>query len=131
MRCAESAELCAPTGWPSGGQDPITARERDARADPEFTDVHRTAISQVSDVAHQWLVDRPLGSWRSRGRGRFLACSCTRMRWSTSRSGRAGAAFTRGRAPVRFTVEGVRDGVKVRVVVEPGGEGIITGFPIP
>ncbi|MGL4297723.1 MAG: EndoU domain-containing protein [Candidatus Neomicrothrix subdominans] len=46
-------------------------------------------------------------------------------------TGRAGAAFTRGGAPVRYTVEGVRDGVKIRVVLEPGGEGIVTGFPIP
>ena len=46
-------------------------------------------------------------------------------------TGRAGAALTRGGAPVRYTVEGVRDGVKIRVVLEPGGEGIITGFPIP
>lgn len=46
-------------------------------------------------------------------------------------TGRAGAAFTRGGAPVRYTVEGVQDGVKIRVVLEPGGEGIITGFPIP
>ncbi len=46
-------------------------------------------------------------------------------------TGRAGAAFTRGGAPVRYTVEGVSDGVKMRVVLEPGGEGIITGFPIP
>lgn len=46
-------------------------------------------------------------------------------------TGRAGEAFTRGGAPVRYTVEGVRDGVKIRVVLEPGGEGIITGFPIP
>ncbi|WP_238998446.1 EndoU domain-containing protein, partial [Nocardioides limicola] len=46
-------------------------------------------------------------------------------------TGRAGAEFTRGGAPVRYTVEGVRDGVKIRVVLEPGGEGIITGFPIP
>lgn len=46
-------------------------------------------------------------------------------------TGRAGAAFTRGGAPVRYTIEGVRDGVKIRVVLEPGGEGIITGFPIP
>jgi hypothetical protein len=46
-------------------------------------------------------------------------------------TGRAGAAFTRGGAPVRYTVEGVRDGVKILVVLEPGGEGIITEFPIP
>ena len=46
-------------------------------------------------------------------------------------TGRVGAEFTRSGRPVRFTVDGVRDGVKIRVVVEPGGEGIITGFPIP
>lgn len=52
------------------------------------------------------------------------------LNW-VQQTGRAGAAFTRGGAPVRYTVEGVRDGVKIRVVLEPGGEGIITGFPIP
>ena len=46
-------------------------------------------------------------------------------------TGRAGAAFTRSGAPVRYTAEGVGDGVKIRVILEPGGEGIITGFPIP
>jgi hypothetical protein len=52
------------------------------------------------------------------------------LTWA-QQTGRAGAAFTRGGAPVRYTVEGVRDGVQIRVVLEPGGEGIITGFPIP
>ncbi|MCR6688583.1 EndoU domain-containing protein [Cellulomonas sp.] len=46
-------------------------------------------------------------------------------------TGPAGAAFTRGGAPVIYRVDGVRDGVKIRVVLQPGGEGIITGFPIP
>lgn len=46
-------------------------------------------------------------------------------------TGRAGSAFTRGGTPVRYTVDGMRDGVKVRVVLEPSGAGIITGFPIP
>jgi len=32
-------------------------------------------------------------------------------------TGRAAAAYTRGGAPVRYTVEGVRDGVKIRVVL--------------
>jgi hypothetical protein len=31
---------------------------------------------------------------------------------------------------VRYAVEGVRDGVKMRVVIEPGGEGIIA-YPVP
>jgi RHS repeat-associated protein len=46
-------------------------------------------------------------------------------------TGKAGAAFTRNGAPVRFYVDGVRDGVNIRVILEPGGEGIITAFPIP
>ncbi|MBW9215130.1 EndoU domain-containing protein [Mumia sp. zg.B53] len=52
------------------------------------------------------------------------------LNW-VQQTGRAGAAVTRGGSPVRYTVEGVRDGVKMRGVLEPGGEGIITGFPIP
>lgn len=46
------------------------------------------------------------------------------------RSGPAGAQFTRSGRPVRYTVDGIRDGVTIRVVLEPDGEGVITGFPI-
>ncbi len=46
-------------------------------------------------------------------------------------TGKLGADFTKNGAPVRFYVDGVRDGVPMRVIVEPGGEGIITGFPLP
>jgi RHS repeat-associated protein len=46
-------------------------------------------------------------------------------------TGRAGAEFTRAGDPVRFVVNGVYDGLKIRVILEPGGEGIITGFPVP
>jgi hypothetical protein len=35
-----------------------------------------------------------------------------------------------GPLPTGATVLGVRDGVTIRVVVEPGGEGIITAFPV-
>ena len=31
--------------------------------------------------------------------------------------------------PVRWAVEGTRDGVLIRVIVEPRGEGIITAYP--
>lgn len=46
-------------------------------------------------------------------------------------TGRVGEKFTNAGDPVRFRVEGVRDGVKIRAIVEPyeGGEGIVTGFP--
>jgi len=46
-------------------------------------------------------------------------------------TGRLGAEFTRAGDPVRFAVDGVYDGLKMRGIVEPGGEGIITGFPVP
>ena len=36
---------------------------------------------------------------------------------------------TRGGRPVRFIVEGRNHGQNVRVIVEPSGEGIITGYP--
>jgi Bacterial EndoU nuclease/PrsW family intramembrane metalloprotease len=46
-------------------------------------------------------------------------------------TGRLGAEFTKNGAPVRYFVDGVRDGVPMRVIIEPRGEGIITGFPHP
>jgi RHS repeat-associated protein len=45
-------------------------------------------------------------------------------------TGPAGANVTRAGDPVRFAVHGVREGVKIRVILEPGGEGIITAYPI-
>lgn len=51
-------------------------------------------------------------------------------RW-IQQTGRVGADFTRSGDPVRYAVEGVYDGVKMRVIVAPSGEGIITGFPVP
>lgn len=47
----------------------------------------------------------------------------------TQLTGRAGANYTSKGAPVRWAVEGVRDGVSIRVIVEPRGEGIITAYP--
>jgi filamentous hemagglutinin len=40
-----------------------------------------------------------------------------------------GGLFTRAGLPARFTADGVRGGINVRVIVEPAGEGIITAFP--
>ncbi|MEP0873680.1 DUF4114 domain-containing protein [Trichocoleus desertorum AS-A10] len=44
-------------------------------------------------------------------------------------TGSPGAKYTRNGDPVRWTVEGHRDGIDIRVVVEPDGEGIITAYP--
>lgn len=46
-------------------------------------------------------------------------------------TGRLGAEFTRAGDAVRFAVEGVYDSLKLRLIVEPGGEDIITGFLVP
>ena len=46
-------------------------------------------------------------------------------------TGKPGAQFTKSGKPVRYEVIGVRDGQKIKVIIEPSGEGIITGHPIP
>lgn len=40
-----------------------------------------------------------------------------------------GRLFSSAGKPIRWRLYGTRDGVQIRVVVEPGGEGIITAFP--
>lgn len=50
------------------------------------------------------------------------------LRWY-QQTGPVGSATTKAGEPVRFLVEGIRDGVRIRVIVQPG-EGIVTGFPI-
>ncbi len=50
------------------------------------------------------------------------------LQW-VQQTGKAGSLFTKAGAPARFYVIGVRDGVGVKVIVEPAGEGIITAFP--
>lgn len=47
----------------------------------------------------------------------------------TQQTGSPGAKFTKSGKPVRWKVEGTRDGVDITVIVEPDGRGIITGFP--
>ncbi len=47
----------------------------------------------------------------------------------TQQTGRAGALYTRNGDPSRWKVEGVVDGVNVRVIYEPATDRIVTGFP--
>lgn len=51
------------------------------------------------------------------------------LRW-IQQTGKPGVAFTKAGDPVRYYVDGVRGGVNIRVILEPGGEGIITAFPL-
>lgn len=48
--------------------------------------------------------------------------------WSQT-GGKPGAAFTKIGKPVRFSAIAPREGVNVKVIIEPAGEGIITGYP--
>ena len=41
-----------------------------------------------------------------------------------------GGSFTKSGRPAKFIVEGIRNNIKIRVVLEPAGEGVITAFPI-
>ncbi|MFI5571803.1 polymorphic toxin-type HINT domain-containing protein [Streptomyces sp. NPDC051740] len=47
----------------------------------------------------------------------------------TQQTGRAGALYTRNGDPSRWKVEGVVDGVNIRVIYEPATDRIVTGFP--
>lgn len=49
----------------------------------------------------------------------------------TQQGGVLGTLFTRAGDAARFFVVGAFDGVMIKVVLEPAGEGIITGFPFP
>jgi len=46
-------------------------------------------------------------------------------------TGKAGSWFTKAGDPARFSVTGVKDGVTIKVILEPAGEGIITAHPVP
>lgn len=45
-------------------------------------------------------------------------------------TGRSGAHYTNSGAPVRWRVEGTKEGVEIRVIVEPYGQGVVTAYPI-
>ncbi len=45
-------------------------------------------------------------------------------------TGRAGAEFRRAGDPVRYAIEGVRDGLKIRVILERSGDGVATAYPV-
>jgi filamentous hemagglutinin len=47
----------------------------------------------------------------------------------TQQTGSPGARFTKKGVPVKWKVEGTRNGVDITVIVEPDGRGIVTGFP--
>ena len=44
-------------------------------------------------------------------------------------NGKAGAKYTKTGNPVKWQIDGTRDGVNIRVIVEPDGRGVITAFP--
>jgi hypothetical protein len=69
------------------------------------------------------------GSGEVTGSGEWSLATDPSLTWVQQR-GVAGAEFTKKGEPVRFAVEGLRAGVTMRVIVEPGGEEIVTGVPM-
>lgn len=51
------------------------------------------------------------------------------VKW-IQQTGPDGADFTRAGDPTRWTATAIRDGVEIKVVVEPAGKGIITAIPL-
>ncbi|WP_148284319.1 polymorphic toxin-type HINT domain-containing protein [Luteimicrobium xylanilyticum] len=54
----------------------------------------------------------------------------TDPRSTWSEGGPGGALFTRTGRPARFVVVGERQGVRIKVVTAPAGEGIVTAYPV-
>lgn len=50
--------------------------------------------------------------------------------WKQQR-GKLGQQFTKNGIPARFEALRVREGINIKVIIEPSGEGIITGYPVP
>ncbi|NJK67191.1 MAG: hypothetical protein HC941_12195 [Microcoleus sp. SU_5_3] len=44
-------------------------------------------------------------------------------------NGKPGAKYTKTGKPVKWQIDGTRDGINIRVIVEPDGKGAITAFP--
>ena len=44
-------------------------------------------------------------------------------------NGNLGAKYTKTGKPVKWQIDGTRDSVNIRVIVEPDGRGVITAFP--
>ena len=47
----------------------------------------------------------------------------------TQQTGSPGAEFTKRGQPVKWKVEGTVDGVDIRVITQPGGQGVVTSIP--
>lgn len=46
-------------------------------------------------------------------------------------TGKTGTQLTRSGQLALYQAIGIREGVTIRTIIEPCGEGIITGYPIP
>ena len=63
------------------------------------------------------------------GRGKEAAkATDPQIKW-VQQFGKEGAKMTNKGRLVRFKAQGSREGLGITVIIEPNGEGIITGFP--
>lgn len=83
----------------------------------------------MARISGQDAVSRRAGR-RTRSCTRSPDCDRPSLTW-VQQTGKTGATLTKRGMPVRYAVTGSRYGQSIRIVVEPGGEGIITAHPVP
>lgn len=70
-------------------------------------------------------------SWSGQKIMHYVSDIATDPTLTWTRPGQTGSLFTRAGDPARFVVFGEREGIRIKVVLEPMGEGIITAYPEP
>ncbi|MBD2324002.1 MULTISPECIES: DUF4114 domain-containing protein [unclassified Desertifilum] len=78
-------------------------------------------ISGKTEFPSQWSDEKSINSI-------YDVLKDPNSKW-TQQTGSPGAKYTKKGDPVRWSVEGHRDGIDIKVIVAPDGEGIITAFP--
>ncbi|TAG62125.1 MAG: hypothetical protein EAZ28_03450 [Oscillatoriales cyanobacterium] len=96
---------------------------------PSGVDVNN--LSQINSQQRTHILDSDTtGGGHGPGRG-ISGKSEFPASWSDwfQQNGKAGAKYTKTGNPVKWQIDGTRDGVNIRVIAEPDGRGVITAFP--
>ncbi|MGH9169527.1 MAG: RHS repeat-associated core domain-containing protein [Acidimicrobiales bacterium] len=133
---AEYEGVGKPGAISSSEQESIDEEARAAEGDPEFVNLASGARTTHILDGHMPPGEPGNSLFPSNWSGEQIMHSVSDVATDPSltwvqQTGKLGAEFTKNGAPVRLFVDGVRDGINIRVIIEPGGEGIITAFPIP
>jgi hypothetical protein len=149
---SEDVEVPTTTSSETNNQSEQTLRSNPTKKNPNSTNLPNgidvDKLSQVNPQRQKHILDGDAtGGGHGPGRG-IPGKSEFPSRWSdkqtieyisdvvkspnskwTQQTGKPGTKYTNSGKPVRWQVEGTRDGVDLRVIVEPDGQGIVTAFP--